>query len=53
MAVIYLPFFQPIFKTRSLSLLDLGAIMVFSTLPLWIMELVKALNRRFKFYTLY
>jgi Ca2+-transporting ATPase len=53
MAVIYLPFFQPIFKTRTLSLLDLGAIMVFSTLPLWIMELVKALNRRFKFYSLY
>jgi Ca2+-transporting ATPase len=53
MAVIYLPFLQPIFKTRTLSLLDLGAIMVFSTLPLWIMELVKALNRRFKLYTLY
>ena len=53
MAVIYLPFLQPIFKTRAMSLLDLGAIMVFSTLPLWIMELVKALNRRFKLYTLY
>jgi len=53
MAVIYVPFLQPIFKTQSLSLLDLGAMMVFSTLPLWIMELVKALNRRFKFYTLY
>jgi Ca2+-transporting ATPase len=53
MGVIYLPFLQPIFKTRALTLLDLGAIMVFSTLPLWIMELVKVLNRRFKFYTLY
>jgi Ca2+-transporting ATPase len=53
MAVIYAPFLQPIFKTTSLSLLDLGAIMVFSTLPLWTMELVKALNRRFRFYELH
>ena len=53
MAVIYVPFLQPIFKTKSLSLVDLGAIMVFSTLPLWIMEVVKALNRRFRFYELY
>ncbi len=52
MAVIYAPFLQPIFKTTSLSLIDLGAIMVFSTLPLWTMELVKALNRRFRFYAL-
>jgi P-type Ca2+ transporter type 2C len=53
MAIIYVPFFQPIFKTVTLSLVDLGAIMVFSTLPLWVMELVKALNRRFRFYELY
>jgi len=53
MAVIYAPFLQPVFKTKSLSLIDLGAIMVFSTLPLWIMEAVKALNRRFRFYELY
>jgi Ca2+-transporting ATPase len=53
MAVIYVPFLQPVFKTTALSLVDLGMIMVFSTLPLWIMELVKALNRRFRFYELY
>jgi len=53
MAVIYVPFLQPIFKTRALTLLDLGAIMVFSTLPLWIMEIVKAINRRTKLYELY
>jgi P-type Ca2+ transporter type 2C len=53
MAVIYVPFLQPVFKTVALSLVDLGMIMVFSTLPLWIMELVKALNRRFRFYELY
>ncbi|MBN2264887.1 MAG: cation-translocating P-type ATPase, partial [Candidatus Aminicenantes bacterium] len=53
MAVIYAPFLQPIFKTAALTLVDLGAIMVFSTLPLWIMEAVKALNRRFRFYEIY
>ena len=53
LAVIYVPFLQPIFKTRALSLLDLGVMIAFSSLPLWVMELVKALNRRFKFYTLY
>ena len=53
MAVIYVPFLQPIFKTQALSAVDLGMIMVFSTLPLWTMETVKALNRRFKFYELY
>jgi Ca2+-transporting ATPase len=53
MAIIYVPFFQPIFKTMPLSLVDLGMIMVFSTLPLWTMEVVKALNRRFRFYELY
>jgi Ca2+-transporting ATPase len=41
MAVIYVPFLQPIFKTVPLTPLDLGAIMIFSTLPLWIMEIVK------------
>ena len=53
MAIIYMPFFQPIFKTQALSLVDLGMIMVFSTLPLWTMEIVKALNRKFRFYELY
>jgi Ca2+-transporting ATPase len=53
MAIIYVPVFQPVFKTKALSTLDLGMIMVFSSLPLWIMELVKALNRKFRFYDLY
>jgi len=53
MAVIYVPFLQPVFKTQAMSLVDLGMIMVFSTLPLWIMEFVKALNRKFRFYGLY
>ncbi|MGZ5423289.1 MAG: calcium-transporting P-type ATPase, PMR1-type [Candidatus Aminicenantales bacterium] len=53
MAIIYVPFLQPIFKTQALSLVDLGMIMVFSSLPLWTMEIVKALNRKFRFYELY
>ena len=53
MAIIYVPFLQPIFKTQALSGLDLGMIIVFSSLPLWIMEIVKALNRKFRFYELY
>jgi Ca2+-transporting ATPase len=53
MAIIYVPFFQPIFKTQALSLVDLGMIMVFSSLPLWTMEVVKAFNRKFRFYELY
>jgi Ca2+-transporting ATPase len=53
MAVIYVPFLQPVFKTQAMSAIDLGMIIVFSSLPLWVMELVKALNRKFRFYELY
>ena len=53
MAIIYVPFLQPVFKTQAMSALDLGMIIVFSSLPLWIMEMVKALNRKFRFYELY
>jgi P-type Ca2+ transporter type 2C len=53
MAVIYVPFLQPIFKTQTLGLVDLGAIVVLSSLPLWTMELVKLLNRRYRFYVLH
>ena len=50
LSIIYVPFFQTIFKTQALSLLDLGVILAFSSLPLWAMELVKAVNRRTRFY---
>ncbi len=50
LSIIYVPFLQTIFKTQALSLLDLGVIIAFSSLPLWAMELVKALNRRMRFY---
>jgi len=53
MAIIYVPFLQPVFKTQAMSAIDLGMIMVFSSLPLWVMEVVKALNRKYRFYVLY
>jgi Ca2+-transporting ATPase len=49
-SIIYVPFLQPVFKTQSLSLLDLGVIMAFSSLPLWAMEIVKAVNKKMKIY---
>jgi len=50
LSIIYVPFFQTVFKTQALSLLDLGVILAFSSLPLWAMELVKAVNRRTNSY---
>ena len=52
MAVIYLPFFQGVFKTETLSLLDLGVILIFSSLPFWGMEVVKAFNRKLRLYSI-
>ncbi len=50
LAIIYAPFFQPIFKTQALSGVDLAVILAFSSLPLWAMEIVKAVNRKWRFY---
>jgi Ca2+-transporting ATPase len=52
LAIIYAPFFQPIFKTQPLSLTDLGVILVFSSLPFWVMEAVKAVNRKLGIYVI-
>jgi Ca2+-transporting ATPase len=52
MAVIYVPFLQPVFKTEALGPLDLGIILVFSSLPFWAMEVVKALNRKLELYSI-
>jgi Ca2+-transporting ATPase len=52
MAVIYAPFLQPVFKTEALGLLDLGVILVFSSLPFWVMEAVKAVNARVRIYAI-
>ena len=45
-AVIYLPFLQTVFGTRSLSLLDLGISLGLSTAVFWAVELAKWFIRR-------
>jgi Ca2+-transporting ATPase len=46
MMVVYVPFFQGIFKTTPLGIFDWLLVIVISSLPLWAMELLKAVNRR-------
>jgi Ca2+-transporting ATPase len=50
MIVVYLPFFQKVFKTEALSLFDWTFVLVISSFPFWAMELVKLIqnivNRR-------
>ena len=53
LSVVYLPFFQKIFKTQNLTGFDWILVLVLSSLSLWSMELVKWLNKRFKFYEVY
>ncbi len=48
MAVVYLPFLQSIFKTTSLSLLELGVSLGASVLVLLVIDGVKLLKRAFK-----
>jgi len=51
-AVINVPFLRAIFKVEQLSLFDWGLVLAISSFPLWAMEGIKALNRKFKFYSL-
>ena len=53
LSVVYLPFMQKIFKTENLTLFDWVLVIVLSSLPLWTMELVKRLNKKFKIYEIY
>jgi len=53
LSVVYLPFMQKIFKTENLTLFDWILVIVLSSLPLWTMELVKLLNKKFKIYEIY
>src|SRR3989339_618217 len=46
MAVVYLPFFQIIFKTEALNMTDWLFVLFVSSLPLWMMEAVKLLGRK-------
>jgi len=49
MAVVYLPLFQLIFKTVPLQVADWFMVVVVSSLPLWAMEMVKAINKKVHF----
>ncbi|MGE5309081.1 MAG: calcium-translocating P-type ATPase, SERCA-type [Deltaproteobacteria bacterium] len=46
MAVVYVPFFQIVFKTEPLGLSDWVMVVGISSLPLWVMELVKRARAR-------
>jgi Ca2+-transporting ATPase len=46
LAVIYVPFLQPIFKTASLSLWELSACLGMSTVVFWAVEVEKWIRRR-------
>jgi Ca2+-transporting ATPase len=46
LAVIYLPFLQPIFKTMPLGLQDWAVVVGLGVMPLLIVEIVKLINRR-------
>lgn len=49
MAVVYIPFMQRIFKTQALGVLDWCLVLLISSFPLWAMELVKLINKKFNF----
>jgi len=53
LSVVYVPAFQKVFKTRNLTLFDWGLVVILSSLPLWGMEIVKLLNKKFRFYRIY
>ncbi|MCR4409177.1 MAG: calcium-translocating P-type ATPase, SERCA-type [Candidatus Saccharicenans sp.] len=53
LSVVYVPSFQKIFKTQNLTLFDWGLVVVLSSLSLWGMEIVKWLNKKFRFYRVY
>ncbi len=48
-AVVYVPFLQTVFKTEPLGVFDWLFVLGISSLPLWAMEIWKALNRRLHF----
>lgn len=45
LAIIYVPFFQPIFKTMPLTLSDWGIVVGLGLMPLVIVEFIKLVNR--------
>ena len=52
MAAVYLPFFQKIFKTEPLGILDWVLVIAISSFPLWAMEILKKINKSKHIYSL-
>jgi P-type Ca2+ transporter type 2C len=48
-AINYIPFTQRIFRLEPLNLLDMAVIVALSSLPLWVMELAKLVDRKRRF----
>jgi Ca2+-transporting ATPase len=46
MMVVYVPFFQTVFKTEMLTTLDWCMVIGISSLPLWAMEIIKAIRKQ-------
>ena len=46
MMVVYVPFFQTVFKTEPLMAFDWVMVIAISSLPLWAMEAIKAIRKR-------
>jgi Ca2+-transporting ATPase len=47
-SIIYIPFTQRIFKVEALGMLDVTVLVAISSFPLWAMEGIKILNKRWK-----
>jgi hypothetical protein len=50
MMVVYVPFFQTVFKTESLLAFDWVMVIALSSLPLWAMEVIKAINKQTRLF---
>jgi hypothetical protein len=46
MMVVYVPFFQTIFKTEQLMAFDWCMVIAISSLPLWATEIIKAIRKQ-------
>jgi Ca2+-transporting ATPase len=47
--VVYLPFFQEIFKTENLGIVELVLVILVASFPFWVTELIKAINKKTNF----
>lgn len=50
MAVVYVPFLQTIFNTEPLGIFDWIFVIAISSFPLWAMELVKLINKKYRLF---